>query len=322
MRARSAQGGVGMLQVALEAGDQLLRPVLHFARSESHGRGPINTWHCHDVYHVVYIVEGEGLFRLDDLNLRAEPGLLFLINPGQWHQFISLSETFSYDAITFEFQSVDGTPCTWPLWRLFAPAHQEVMRQAFADGPLSVPDRLKPWVRTAFGAAMPPGHGSGESTFLYHPAGREGLVVVTFLQDLGEIIQRALPGAEEPPSPLEGGFQRRLVDQAVRFMNENFTRPLTLDDIARHFHIHPVYFSQLFKAEIGLPPRQYLLRLRLSHARRLLGQTDLAIRDVAVASGFRNVAYFSRAFRAAQGMSPSEYRTQYSTANGKAVSPV
>lgn len=310
-----------MLSVSLKVADAYVRPVLHFVRFETHGYGPINTWHCHDLYHVVYIVEGEGVFRLDDQDVPARPRRLFIIGPKQWHQFLSVSETFCYDVLTFELRKENGKPWDRPFWELFEPPHRERFCQALAGGVLDVPERLHPWIRSAFGAAMPPAHGSGESQYIYDFKAREEVILVTFLQDLAEILDRIVPRPDSAPRPSERRFHRRVVDQAVRLINENVSSPMTVDELARRFHLHPVYFSQIFKAEMGLPPRQYLLQLRLNHARRLLAETDMPISDVARACGFRTVAYFSRAFREAEGMSPTAFRVQSATITPRLFAP-
>lgn len=298
-----------MITVALKVGGEYFQPTLHFARTETHGPGPVNTWHCHDVFHVVYIVEGSGFFRLGDREAQARPGLLFLIGPREWHQFFSLSDPFSYDALTFDLTSEGGAQCDKPFSEIFSQADRRWIKGALQEGALVVPEGLRPAVRTLFAGAI----ASAQGTSAGPPASpqRSGAIVAAFLQGLGDLILQMAPGGES--ALLQGeekGFRRRLVEQAVEFMNANFSKPLTLDEIASHVYLHPVYFSQLFKAEIGLPPRQYLLRIRINQARKLLAETDLSVGEIAQSCGFRTVAYFSRAFREAEGVSPSAYRQQ------------
>lgn len=306
----TAHGGGRVITVALKVGGRYFVPTLYFARAERHGPGPVNTWHCHDVYHAVYVVEGSGVFRLGERKAQARPGLLFLIGPGEWHQFFSLSEPFRYDAVTFDLASEDGEPCNLPFAEIFSRADRRWMESVLREGVLHVPESLRPSLRALFAAAMA---ASIRSEGAGAPTGSGGAAAVAaFLEGLGELVLRMAPGGEKALLPgKEKGVRRRLVDQAVEFMNASFSRPLTLEEIAGHVHLHPVYFAQLFKAEVGLPPRQYLLRIRINHARRLLAETDLPVSDIARSCGFRTVAYFSRAFRTAEGVSPSAYRRKH-----------
>jgi AraC family transcriptional regulator len=65
-----------------------------------------------------------------------------------------------------------------------------------------------------------------------------------------------------------------------------------------------------FKTVFGRTPYQYLIDIRLRHAAYLLMQTKDDIRDITWASGFNDPSAFCRAFRAAYGTSPGQYRTR------------
>lgn len=71
------------------------------------------------------------------------------------------------------------------------------------------------------------------------------------------------------------------------------------------------YAGTLFKEETGQTIREYQRMLRIRKAKQLLKETDKPITEVAQLSGFSDVFYFSKVFRAAQGCSPSEYRRTY-----------
>ncbi len=299
-----------MITVALKVGDEYYLPTLHFARTETHGPGPVNTWHCHDVFHVVYVVEGSGFFRIGDREADARPGLLFFIGPKVWHQFIALTDPFRYDALTFDLAAEDGSQCDRPFWEIFSRADRRWIRSVLREGVLEVPEPLRPQVRALFAdatAAWSRGLGPGA------PAGleRSGPAVAAFLQGLGELVIRLAPGGEKAIVAGAANARRRhLVEKAVQFMNENFAEPLTVEEIASRVHLHPVYFSQLFKAAVGVPPRQYLVRIRINQARRLLAETDMPVGEIAQNCGFRTMAYFSRVFREIEGVSPSAFRRQ------------
>jgi AraC-like DNA-binding protein len=86
------------------------------------------------------------------------------------------------------------------------------------------------------------------------------------------------------------------------------TERLTLEDLAGIVHLHPNYFSELFKTVVGVSPLRYLAQYRLDRARELLLSTHLTMREIAAAVGFGDAFYFSRAFRRAEGVSPTAYR--------------
>ena len=72
--------------------------------------------------------------------------------------------------------------------------------------------------------------------------------------------------------------------------------------------LHPNYLSVLFKRELGISPVRAISEQRLQAAKKMLRFTDRPVKEVAYAAGFSDELYFSRAFRAYLGMSPTEFR--------------
>jgi two-component system, response regulator YesN len=102
----------------------------------------------------------------------------------------------------------------------------------------------------------------------------------------------------------ESGLRR-----AIAFIREHLEDALTLSEVAHVAGFAPGYFSKLFKRSEGTTWERYLLQLRLERAAELLKSApQLTVDRVRQLSGFRNRAYFNRAFRAAMGAAPSDYR--------------
>ncbi|MGN1024347.1 MAG: helix-turn-helix domain-containing protein [Lachnospiraceae bacterium] len=99
-----------------------------------------------------------------------------------------------------------------------------------------------------------------------------------------------------------------LVSTAKAYIDDHYQSDLSLDEISRNLNISPYYFSKLFKEEAGITFIEYLTKARLSHARELLSQGTIPVKDVCTAVGYQDPNYFSRLFRRSEGVSPSEYR--------------
>jgi len=99
-----------------------------------------------------------------------------------------------------------------------------------------------------------------------------------------------------------------LLGELRKFIRANLHRSLTLEEMASHIHVTPNYLCRLFKRETNQTLHDYLLRLRIEKALKLLLYTDEPVYAIAGQLGFESASYFSRVFRSEQGTSPSEFR--------------
>ena len=110
---------------------------------------------------------------------------------------------------------------------------------------------------------------------------------------------------------LHGGQLRDFyIQEAITFMEHNYSRELTVEELADVCKLNRSYFSKIFKESMGCPPQEFLIRLRLSKAADLLKGTGSPIGSIAAQCGYPNQLHFSRAFRKRYGLSPREWRAQ------------
>ena len=96
--------------------------------------------------------------------------------------------------------------------------------------------------------------------------------------------------------------------EMISYIQQNFTREISLKEFGNQFHLSEKYISRYFKEHFHITLSQYINHLRLEHARQLLQETTLPITEVAMQSGYENVSYFIRSFKKMYGMSPLKYR--------------
>lgn len=97
--------------------------------------------------------------------------------------------------------------------------------------------------------------------------------------------------------------------QAKEYIRNQFWRNgLTVPQIAAVLNVERTYLYRIFKENLGMSPQQYLKEFRMERACVLLEDTGLPIQSVACSVGYEDALYFSRVFRKAKGMSPSDYR--------------
>lgn len=109
----------------------------------------------------------------------------------------------------------------------------------------------------------------------------------------------------QSPAPVR---QESVVSTAVRYLEEHFTEPLRIEQLAARVFLSPDRFTEVFAEAVGRTPRDYLKHLRLERAKELLSATDQPIATIGLLAGFSDPAYFARAFRSATGHTPREWR--------------
>lgn len=105
--------------------------------------------------------------------------------------------------------------------------------------------------------------------------------------------------------------EERTINGLTRYMQEHLSEEITLSVLAEEFHLNAQYISQLFKNEIGVGFLAYLTNIRLEKAKRLLLSTALPIADVAEQSGYGDYRVFTKVFKKAEGITPSQYRRDF-----------
>ena len=98
--------------------------------------------------------------------------------------------------------------------------------------------------------------------------------------------------------------------RAVNYINEHFSEPVSLEDLAHEASLSPYYFSRSFAKETGMSPHQYLIAVRISSAKYLLSTTDMTVKEVAYKAGFSDESSFCASFRKREGITPTAYRAE------------
>jgi AraC family transcriptional regulator of arabinose operon len=117
--------------------------------------------------------------------------------------------------------------------------------------------------------------------------------------------------AQITASRLRGaGTTRDRIRQVQDFLRNNLDTTLSVPELAGMAGLSTSQFAALFRASAETSVKDYLKRLRSARARELLLTTELPVAEVAATVGYDDALYFSRQFRAVNGMSPSAFRRQ------------
>ena len=114
---------------------------------------------------------------------------------------------------------------------------------------------------------------------------------------------------EEEHEPKEQG--ERVIIGITRYLQEHLEEEVSLSVLAEEFHLNPQYISQLFKNEIGVGFLAYLTNIRMEKAKKLLLSTSFPIAEIAQKTGYGDYRVFTKVFKKAEGITPSQYRREF-----------
>ena len=95
------------------------------------------------------------------------------------------------------------------------------------------------------------------------------------------------------------------------YLDENYSKKITLEELADKFFINKFYLTRVFKQQFGLSVNNYLLQIRITHAKYLLRFTLQSVESIGLECGMGELYYFSRTLKKVEGISPSEYRRMW-----------
>ncbi len=254
--------------------------------------------HWHDAFEIGYVLEGSGLFVIEDQEYLFQPGQVHVINDTYRHM------AYAFDRARF----------------LNVHFHPSLLRDA--GFPELESAALRPFSvgRQRFAPLLPVGDPRTEQIISLiraigeeHAAGATGWSLVVkglILQAIGLLLRHFLSDA--PADAAQRRRQEALARLApsLRLLEQRLLNPPALRDLAAEVALSPSHFSALFHEATGSSPVAYRNARRISHAQRLLLESDESIARIAEQCGFVTIQQFNRVFRRQTGATPGSYRTR------------
>ncbi|MFC0228934.1 helix-turn-helix domain-containing protein [Serratia aquatilis] len=126
---------------------------------------------------------------------------------------------------------------------------------------------------------------------------------------MSHLLQRYTQLQWRLPS-VRGGLAPSVLRRVQLYVEDHLEQPLLLADLALQVGLSEFHFARMFKHSTGQAPHQYVMRLRLQRAEKLLRQTGMPLTQIALDCGFSSASHFSHRFKAVYGYSPTQLRQQ------------
>ncbi len=261
---------------------------------------------CHDFWEFLYVDKGAVRVTAGERACRLGQGQVVFHAPGEFH-------AFSADGVAPDLVVV-GFGCDSPAMDFFRGRVSSICGEERA-----LLGRIVAESAAAFSTPLNLPSVTQLQRRDSQPFGGEQLLCAALEELLIRLVRReAQPHAAADPRAEDDGVFAQVTDYLERRLN----RPLTLEEVCRDNLVGRSQLQKLFHARTGGGVMAYLGGLKIQAARRLIREGRLNFTQIAARLGYQSVHYFSRRFRIATGMSPSEYaRSVKMLSEGLGASP-
>lgn len=255
--------------------------------------------HWHEQVEIIYLEQGQLNLKIGDEEFLGHKGDLFFVSPRELHFMSSNGGATGYYTLIFPLEFVSFQTMDDLETKLLAPlrSNQLLFPKTIKDSHLK--KELLTHIRAIVEINRPRHHLKPEEINLSEFHMETRIQLIRILQKLNSNNQFIKASAGENDQK-----QRQL----LAYIQEHFTEKISLEMMAREFHMSEKYISRYFVQHFHLTFSNYVQHLRLVHAKNLLETTNENVTDIALQSGFYNVSYFIRSFKKAYDISPLQYR--------------
>ncbi|MEE1305269.1 MAG: AraC family transcriptional regulator [Agathobacter sp.] len=255
--------------------------------------------HWHEQVEIIYLEQGQLNLKIGDEEFLGHKGDLFFVSPRELHFMSSNGGATGYYTLIFPLEFVSFQTMDDLETKLLAPlrSNQLLFPKTIKDSHLK--KELLTHIRAIVEINRPRHHLKPEEINLSEFHMETRIQLIRILQKLNSNNQFIKASAGENDQK-----QRQL----LAYIQEHFTEKISLEMMAREFHMSEKYISRYFVQHFHLTFSNYVQHLRLVHAKNLLETSNENVTDIALQSGFYNVSYFIRSFKKAYDISPLQYR--------------
>lgn len=261
-------------------------------------------WHWHDELEFLFVKSGSGDFYVGDNCYTITAGGGILVNQGALHsyQITPGYENCHYDAIVFH--------PTLLFSHGQAKLSSVYLQPILTDSAMSALPLTgeTPWKQSILELFQQIIKINREKSFCYELYTKQYLLQIWIL--LLEQKADTRPDATPEPHSGKSSMDEIRTKEAIRYMEEHYAEPITLEDVAASIHVSKSECCRCIRRCMKMTPFEYLMKYRIFVAAGMLKETnsDESIAILASKVGFNNSSYFNKLFRKYMNCTPTQYR--------------
>ncbi len=261
-----------------------LPPIGIDVYESKHRDGDVVDVHDHDVYQILYALDGEGRVVLEGRAHETSRDHVIFIAPGAAHAVVSETR-LTLLVLAFDAAAVDAL-------RTLEPAIASSFVRSFVHKP--GPVQIGEW-RAALRKLL---HEAGRADQDPFGGSAAKLTLMTVLHLLARSVR----------APTAADANALRAERIRAYIDAHFFQPFSLDTLAAKMGISSRYVNEIFKERYGTTPVRYLTEVRIDLARKLLAETEKDIVSVCFEVGYDTLSTFYRTFKNIVRLSPNQFR--------------
>ncbi len=238
--------------------------------------------HTHPVWSFIVSFDSNCRTRIGTTMYDSTPSTIFAMEPGIPHQELPSETVSRYIAVMIDTRYLQEQIA------VYKKSIAEIQTAMICPSSQRLIDELKEFM-TEYEEAAP---------------GYEQLLKASALK-ITHLIIRQFLDLNHPSSLI---MHRMSVNKALEFLNEHYGEKISINDLANAANCSTSHFSRIFKDETGIAPSDYIMKVRLDYAKRMLRSDEKTLTQIALDCGFNSSSYFSHCFSHAFNVSPSDFK--------------
>lgn len=260
----------------------------------NHKNSRPDTFHWHSYFEITYVQEGQGNYSVNGQEYMMKPGDIIIFNNVEAHGWKLMGEDMKLLVMIFspEFVAEKLSVFDSEYLKPFVERGSNFKNRIRSEEPVS--HEIRKGIREIY------------AEWQQQKEGYPLMIKANILRILTMLIRTYQDESKSGEMLKEKKSAMKRLEQAISYIDHHYSEKITLDEVAAAAYMSSNYFSSYFRKVTGISFSEYVTRIRISHARELLRDTDKSVTEIAMECGFHNISNFYRLYKKQVGKPPRD----------------
>ncbi len=246
-------------------------------------------FHYHNYYEIYYLISGQRRYLINDNLFDINAGDIVLIKKNELHMTKQLATPFGENMkIYMNDDKIDSLG-----------KNSEIFKECFDYNHIIIPTKQKKHITTIFSKIQKERN---------NPQLFSEQLINNLIYELLADIYKLIFIEQKDISLNVSEIQSDEINKAIKYIYVNYSKNLSLSEIAKSVNMNSSYFSRYFKKHTGLNLMDYINLIRIKNATSLIKNTNMTLTEIAHVCGYNEQAYFCKQFKRINGCTATEFK--------------